>query len=309
MEQIRFIINPIAGTRRKISEIREAITRTLSSSQAYDIVLTEKPRDGALLAAEAAARNYSLIVAVGGDGTVNEVATSLVNTPCCLGIIPTGSGNGLARELDLPRDPAQACRTLFEGGTIEIDVGMIAQRYFFSTSGIGFDARISEVFNSRGTGRRGLLFYILLTAREILRYAPSPVSVRIDGRQYFFRPLILSFSNTRQYGNGAIIAPGAKLNDGLVDLCMIPPLHPLRCLVHLPKLFSGKVDQVPGFFQSRGSTIEIFRQGSGTVQVDGENFQAEAALTVSTLPRSLRVRCPATTVRRVGLAPAESFNP
>lgn len=306
MEQIRFIINPIAGTHRKIAKIKAAISEVLTNTPlVYDMVLTEKARDASRLAAEAVANHYSLVVAVGGDGTVNEVATSLVNTSCCLGIIPTGSGNGLARELDLPRDPAAALRALLGGDTLEIDVGVMARRYFFITSGVGFDARISKVFNARGSGRRGLMSYISVTTREIFHYVPDSVTVRANGREFSFRPLILTFSNTRQYGNGAIIAPGAKLNDGLLDVCMIPPLHPFRCLLHLPKLFSGKVNKVPGFFHTRAETIEIERAGAGTAQVDGETFEAESSITVSILPRSLRVRCPAATADRLRQPPAK----
>ncbi|MBI3015718.1 MAG: diacylglycerol kinase family lipid kinase [Candidatus Tectomicrobia bacterium] len=293
MEQIRFVINPIAGTRQKISEIRGAIAKVMAGSgSSYEVLLTEKAGDGALLAAEAASRHHPLVVAVGGDGTVNEVASSLVGTSSCLGIIPSGSGNGLARELHIPRDAEAACRILVEGMTLAIDVGLIADRYFLSTAGIGFEARLSKAFNENTAGCRGFWRYLLLGIREFFHYEPPVVKVIINGREFSFRPFILTFANTRQYGNRAIIAPSARANDGLLNVCMIPVMNPLRTVFHLPKLFTGQIEKAPGSFQATAQRVKVIRNVAGTVQVDGENFEAEAALTVSVLSRALKVRCP-----------------
>jgi len=293
VKKIRFIINPIAGTHRRISEIRAVIARVLAgSSSSYDIFLTERAGDGTRLASEAVAQQCALVVAVGGDGTVNEVASAVVGTPSCLGIIPAGSGNGLARELGIPRDPEAACRILIEGKTQAIDVGMIAHRYFLGTAGVGFEAWLSKVFNKSAAERRGFWQYLLLGIREFFRYKPPCVTVIINGREFSFRPFLLTFANTRQYGNRAIIAPDAKADDGLLNVCMIPVMSPLKAAFHLPKLFTGKIQKTPGSFQAIGEKITLIRRPAGTVQVDGENFEAGETLTVSILPHALKVRCP-----------------
>lgn len=291
--KILFILNPVAGGGKAAEQVAPAVHEIfLESGITYDIAATKKKGDGTVLAERAAEAGYTTVVAVGGDGTINEVATGLVGTPIVLGIIPVGSGNGLARGLRIPLNYWDACRLILRGESLAIDVGEVCGRYFFATSGIGFDAHVGKIYNEQPGHSRGLLPYFQFAVTEFFNYEPREVLLTFNGQTSRHIPFVLTVANGEQYGGGAIIAPGALPNDGFFDLVIIPQTHPLQILAHLPKLFSGTVDQFPHFESYNTNAVTIQRSGPGPVHVDGESFMADETLEYRLLPKALHVQVP-----------------
>lgn len=289
--KILCILNPIAGggrTAKRVCATMQAVFR--EAAIPYEMVTTQKTGDGLRFSANAVEEGYNVVVAIGGDGTVNEVATGLVNTPTALGIIPVGSGNGLARGLRLPLNARDACRLILAGQNKKIDVGQVAGRYFFATSGIGFDAHVGKVYHERPGHRRGLLMYFQFATTEFFRYQPQEVDLTCNGKTFQYTPLILTIANVEQYGGGAIIAPGAVPDDGLFEVSILPRMHALQVLQQLPKLFAGTIDTFPHFKSHRTASLTLTRSAAGPVHADGEPFLAGEMLEYTLLPRALQVR-------------------
>jgi len=188
----------------------------------YDIRWTERAGHAVELAQVAAAEGFAVVVAVGGDGTVNEVGRGLLGTAAAMGIVPQGSGNGLARHLRVPLGLAAALRRLAAPTFSRMDVGVINGHPFFCTAGLGFDAHVAQHFAQAGT--RGLSTYLRVTLHEYRRYRPVAVRADLDGQILATDCYVLAFANASQYGNNAYIAPRADLRDGLLDVCLIDAL-------------------------------------------------------------------------------------
>lgn len=295
--KIVFVLNPIAGGGKVAGQIVAEIHELFRDAGiTYEITPTQKKGDGVALAQQAAEAGCDMVAAIGGDGTVNEVATGLVGTTTCLSIIPVGSGNGLARGLRIPLDYRDACRLIIEGEPMPIDVGRVCERYFFATSGVGFDAHVGKVYNEQPGHRRGMLPYFQFAVTEFFNYTPQEVSLTLNGQTTRYTPLILTVANVEQYGGGAIIAPGARPDDGLFDVVIVPPTHPVHIVTHLPKLFNGTVTAFPNFESHKTQALKITRATPGPVHVDGEAFLAGEEIEYTLLPQALRVRVPAASV-------------
>jgi len=291
--RVKFILNPVAGKRRAPEKTATLLRRELGgSSWDFDIVLTERRGHGYHLAKAAVVRGYELVVAIGGDGTFKEVASGLVHTGVALGIIPSGSGMGLARDLGIPLNLKGACRALLGGRRREVDTGVINGRYFFCTAGLGFDARIGLIYDERGKGRRGILPYFYIGAKEFFLFRPEPFQVQIDERHFEVSPLLITIANCRQYGGGAQIAPRAKIDDGLLDLCILKNMSLPRALLNLPKLFTGKIDSISQMDYYQIAQAEIIREKPGPIHLDGDPFIEASRLKVSILHKSLVVWAP-----------------
>jgi YegS/Rv2252/BmrU family lipid kinase len=288
-QKIRFIINPIAGFRRDKSFIEELIHQRCKKLD-YAIVHTSGPGEATRLAQEAAAAGCRAVVAVGGDGTVNETASGLVGSETALGIIPRGSGNGLARSLNVPLQPAHALEVICTGKEHRIDAGRAAHRYFFVVTGVGFDASVGSKFNAAPL--RGPLPYFYIAAREFANYHPEPMRLRLEDSVMEMTPFLVTIANTEQYGNGAIIAPHARPDDGVLEVCVVEPMNFAEFLLQAPKLFNGKADTIPQitYYHSKMATIE--KSGPVLFHVDGEAQMSEGPVDVSVLPRALKVIVP-----------------
>lgn len=289
--KILCVLNPIAGGGRTAERVTLAIHKTFRETDAmYEIVTTQKKGDGTALSKNAVKEGYTLVVAIGGDGTVNEVATGLVGTSIVLGIIPVGSGNGLARGLRIPLHYQDACQLLLRGKTRKIDVGQVCGRYFFATSGIGFDAHVGKRYNEKSGHSRGFLPYAQFAATEYFKYTPQEVVLRCNGETFKYTPFVLTVANVEQYGSGAIIAPNAIPDDELFDVVVIPQTHFFQVVHHLPKLFLGTLDTSPYVKTHRTNSLTITRSSSGPVHVDGESFIAGETLEYSLLPHALNIQ-------------------
>lgn len=290
--RVEIIANPKAGRRRGQSELALVGDFFSRHSTQCNMETTRARGDGLIRAGKAVAEGCNLVVAVGGDGTVNEVASPLVGTETALGIIPTGSGNGLARALGIPLRVEKACQALLESRIEKIDVGQVGEKYFFSTAGIGFDALVGEKFSERYGSSRGLWPYFYLVSREVFKYRPEKIELRFNGGKITTYPLLVTVANTGQYGGGAIIAPQAALADGLFEVCVIHRLNPFLALFYARKLFTGQIAQVPQVETYQTDSLQVSKPRDCPVHVDGEPFQGDASLRVKLWPQALRVLVP-----------------
>jgi len=290
-KKIKFIINPISGIKHNRDCLKLIITNTITSDEfVYHFQQTNAPGDAFQIAKKSLDQWFDIIVAVGGDGTVNEVASALVNTKVPLGIIPIGSGNGLARGLGIPLRIKQATQTIIKGKVQQIDVGKMQGRYFFATAGAGFESVVGKRFNEGII--RGPLPYIFWGFHEFLRYKPQEVVLKFDHQIIRKKALLVAIANTMQLGNGAIIAPQAKPDDGLLDVCIIDDINILQALFNLPSLFTGLIENNPYTKFYRTSNLEIVRPQAAPIHVDGETLDGDKILNVSLLPNALNVITP-----------------
>jgi YegS/Rv2252/BmrU family lipid kinase len=229
------------------------------------------------------------VLAWGGDGTINEVASALTFDETPLGIIPAGSGNGLARELGISRRPEAAIADALRAEPRAMDVGELEGRLFVNIAGIGIDAHVASRFNDPENQRRGLFGYALLTASALLTYRPSYYRIVADHGHVEVRAILVCIANSAQFGNNARIAPGARVDDGLLDVVVVAEHSRLRTIRSLPKLFNGTIEQVPGcsIFRVRQAAIES--DEPMTFHVDGEPVHGGTRLRLRVHPGALRI--------------------
>ena len=264
--------------------------RCAAAGVPHEAVFTERPGHGRELAEDLAGRGFSPVVACGGDGTINEVASALMHGGAVLGIVPGGSGNGLARELGISLRPEAAIATALHGRDRIIDVGELAGRPFVNLAGVGLPASVADLF-ARLAGR-GLAGYVKATARQLVRYRGRRYTLVTGGRAIEQRALLVEVANGRQYGNGAVIAPRARLDDGLLDLVSVDPIGPARAVWGLWRLFNGTVDRHPYVHCSRVGGVTISADEPLLFHVDGEAVQGGCSLSAKVHPGALRVRVP-----------------
>jgi YegS/Rv2252/BmrU family lipid kinase len=220
-KSIVFVVNPISGTQGKKAILKWIDERIDRSIYDYSIVRTEYAGHASQIAAEAVKDKADVVVAIGGDGTINEIARSLVHTDTALGIIPCGSGNGLARHLHIPMEPKAAIDIINRGEQLCIDYGKINNIPFFCTCGVGFDAFVSLKFAD--SGKRGLLTYLENTLHESLTYQPETYEIENEEGTVKHKAFLIACGNASQYGNNAYITPQASLMDGLMDITIMEP--------------------------------------------------------------------------------------
>lgn len=254
--------------------------------------ITERPRHAKEIADAMVSDGVSKIVAWGGDGTVNEVASALAFRNAALAIVPGGSGNGLARELRIPFAVESALDVALGGDECRVDAGELDGRLFFNVAGIGLDARVAHRFAAEGLLHRGFARYLTITARELFTYEPDYHTVVADGTAVRVRALLIAIANARQYGNGAVIAPAARVDDGRLDVVVVSARPPLVALLQVPRLFAGQIARVRGVATTTAVQIEITSARPVLYHVDGEPFVGAAAIRARVRPGALRVTVP-----------------
>jgi YegS/Rv2252/BmrU family lipid kinase len=283
-----FIINPYSGS-KKTKKITNIINDHIAGS--YKIVYTEYSGHASELAESFAKDNGNIVVAVGGDGTINEIARSLVNTNTVMGIIPSGSGNGFARSLNIPLDTVKAIECLNMPFIKTIDSGKINDKYFFGICGVGFDALVGAKFQD--FGKRGPLPYFYIGVKEYFKYNYESYEIEENGNTDKYDPLLIAVANTSQYGNGASIAPQANPSDGYLDLCVLNKMKSGDAIKNIPLLFNGKIKQSPFYLHKRIKSIIIRRKNKkGYYHIDGEPFLYDGDLNITIVPSSLKVCVP-----------------
>lgn len=281
-----FIINPIAGGKSK-DKVPELIDRNLDKNIfTYKIAYTQAPAEASIIARQAIADN-DMIIAVGGDGTVNEIASAVAGSKAIFAVIPYGSGNGLSRFLHIPMDTAAAIKNLNYLCTETIDGAKMNGKWFFNMAGMGFDAHISEVFAKQK--ERGFSTYFKSSLQEITNYKPQTYQLTIDGKQYKREAFMLSFANSSQYGNNAHISPHASVQDGLLDVCVIKPF-PLYLFPRMGlRMFFKTADKSNYVEIIKGKQIEVKRLHDGPVHLDGEPQILGADLHIEVVPHILNI--------------------
>jgi YegS/Rv2252/BmrU family lipid kinase len=227
-------------------------------------------------------------MAWGGDGTINEVASALAFGEIPLGIVPAGSGNGLARQLGVKRQPADAIRLAIAAEPRRIDLGELGDRLFVNAAGVGFDAYVASRFNEQA-GRRGLMTYALITAKALRTYEAPEYEITTSEGSVRVRAILVTAANSAEFGNGACIAPGARVDDGLLDLVVVAERSRLQTLLGLPRLFNGTVNKVPGCSIRRVNKATIQSDRPMTFHVDGEPVAGGTILRLRIHPAALNV--------------------
>lgn len=286
-KKIIFVVNPISGTQGKKAILKWIDERIDRSIYDYSIVRTEYAGHASIIAKEAARDGIDIVVAIGGDGTINEIGRSLVHTNTALGIIPCGSGNGLARHLRIPMDPKAAIEIINQGGKCCIDYGKINNIPFFCTCGVGFDAFVSLKFAD--SGKRGLLTYLENTLHESLVYQPETYEIENEEGTMKYKAFLIACGNASQYGNNAYITPQASLTDGLMDITIMEPFTVLDVPSLSFQLFNKTIDQNSRIKTMRAKKIKIHRTKEGVLHFDGDPLMAGKELEVEIIPKGLHV--------------------
>jgi diacylglycerol kinase (ATP) len=295
---IAVIINPISGTGGRIGVARERAAQAAAfiASCGGDpscVFLTERSGHASELATAARARGISTVVAWGGDGTMNEVGTALAFTGVSIAIVPSGSGNGLARELGIPFESAAALDLARTGRDLVIDAGEIDGRLFFNLAGIGLDARVAHRFAIKGLERRGFSRYLEMTIRELMAYEPDRLTVTTPASSVTASTLLVAIANGRQYGNGAVIAPNAQLDDGKLDVVIVTHRSPLRALLEMPLIFMGRAASVRGVTMEAAESVQITSLRPVVYHLDGEPIAGALNIHARARPRALKIKVPA----------------
>ena len=286
-KKIVFVVNPKSGTQGKKAILKWIDERVDRSIYDYSIVNTEYAGHATQIAAAAVNDKVDVVVAIGGDGTVNEIARSLIHTETALGIIPCGSGNGLARHLQIPMQAKAAIDIINKGFQTRIDYGKINQIPFFCTCGVGFDAFVSLKFAD--SGKRGLLTYLENTLHESLTYQPETYEIENEEGTMKYKAFLIACGNASQYGNNAYIAPQASLTDGLMDVTIMEPFTVLDVPSLSFQLFNKTLDQNSRIKTMRAKKIKIHRAQEGVMHFDGDPLMAGKELEVEIVPAGLNV--------------------
>lgn len=284
--KVRFIINPISGVGRK-DEIPGLILQWLDSERfEYDIVYSRYRGHASELAKEATQDNVDIVCAVGGDGSVHEVGTALIGTKTKLAIIPAGSGNGLARHLNIPLNIEGAIQNINQMSVIQMDTVMVNDKPFLNASGYGFDALIAKKFDEGK--KRGFTSYIKLVVREFFKYNPVNVSVDINGQIKNMPVVMCSIANASEFGNGFCLSPKSDVTDGKIELVLLKPFRfwslPLLAFQFFrKKAHKSRFAEIISFEKAK---IKLSKR---MAHYDGEPFDVRSELNVRVVPKSLLI--------------------
>ncbi len=293
-KKIVFIVNPKSGVQGKkfiVAQIEKNIDKSLFD---YEVILTRRQGHATEIARKAAEEGVDIVCAVGGDGTVNETAAALVHTSTALAIVPSGSGNGLARHLHIPIEPAKAIALINSLSSRLIDYGVVNDLPFFCTCGVGFDAYISHKFAE--AGKRGVLTYIENVIATALKYVPETYELEIyngDNVQHsVINAFLVSCANASQYGNNAYIAPQASVCDGLMDVTIIKPFNVAEAPIIAMQLFNGNIHKNLRIESFKCERLVIRRVAEGVMHCDGEPLKMDAVLDCRIVASALHCICP-----------------
>lgn len=286
-KKIVFIMNPISGTSDK-KDIPYLIEELLDKEQFdYSILKTEYAGHAYEIAKESKEQGIDIVVAVGGDGTVNEVGRALVHSNTALGIIPTGSGNGLARHLLIPMKIKGAIQVLNDCEITDLDYGIINEHPFFCTCGVGFDAFISEKFAE--AGKRGPITYLENILKEGLKYKPETYEIEAENGTIKKKAFLISCANASQYGNNAYIAPQASMSDGMIDVIIMEPFDALEASQISIEMFNKTLDKNNKIKTFRSKEIKIYRKAPGVIHYDGDPVETGKEIVVTLKEKGIKI--------------------
>lgn len=283
------IINNYSGHGQGERAVGTVIPVLLENGYQVEHTFTQYPGHATELASKASLAGFDLVVAVGGDGTVNETAQGLLGTSTPLGIVPVGSGNGLARELGISIHMRKSALTLVKGVDRQIDVCSINNNRFFCASGIGIDALIAYQMSKAST--RGFWKYIQLAIKESILYKPLNVRMKIDGQRIDQSVFLVTFANASQFGNNAFIAPTASMSDGLMDVVVVKTFNKIWLPVFAVALFTKLLHKLPFVKAYKAQHVDLEWTDASVFHFDGEPGQLTVPATISIDPAKIVVRC------------------
>ena len=287
VKQLMIVINPISGTASKEGVDKAIRHEAAKYSLATDIRFTTGPNDATKLAKEAIEKGYYGVIACGGDGTVNETARALCGSGVAMGIIPMGSGNGLARHLNIPMTVKGAMRVIAEDRVVACDYATANGQPFFCTFGMGFDATVTYKFSEKG--KRGLTTYLQTTLDEFVNYQSEEYVIMANGKTITEQALIVACCNASQYGNNAYIAPTASIKDGLLDITIIHKGSPLKLALAGIDVLAGLVGKTANATTFRARNVTITRKEAGPAHLDGEPAHMDTRIDVEIHPAQLKL--------------------
>lgn len=283
---IWFVMNPKSGTTTPAQ--KNKITQLISNYPQSKLFLTEYAGHGTVIAKQAIEEGIDRVVAVGGDGTVNEVARGLVGSATALGIVPIGSGNGLARHLDIPLKIEKAIQFAITGKATTIDACFMNDIPFFCTAGVGFDAYVAHQFAAQGA--RGLKTYAKMALKSFRTYQPETYTIGYRGREFSKTAFSITFANATQYGNNAMISPSSKTDDGLIDLVILKPFPFGAAPIIGVRLFRGTLPNSRYIEMDTSTLFSLTSEKPLLIHFDGEPMQLKSNhITVRLEPKSLKV--------------------
>ena len=289
-KKIIAIINPISGTRPK-THIPTLIKEQINPNKfEVEILYTEYAGHATQIAHKAEEEGIDYVLAIGGDGTINETAKALIHTPTVLGIIPLGSGNGLARHLGISLDAAKAIAVVNEEKVISIDYCKANEHIFFCTAGLGFDALISKKFAE--DKHRGSLTYIKNVLTEYLKYQPQSYRIVCEEGELQEKAFLIACANASQYGNNAFIAPGANMQDGLMDITILRPFNHLEGPQLALQLFTKQITRNSKILSLRSKSFKIILEKEQIMHVDGEPISMGNEISMQTIHAGLKILVP-----------------
>jgi diacylglycerol kinase (ATP) len=289
-KKIRFIINPISGGKKK-DNIEKIISAKIDHSCFnYDIKYTQYRFHAIEIAQNAIKEGFSIVVAIGGDGTVNEISKALINTEILFGIIPVGSGNGLARFLKIPLNIEKAINIINKGKSIKIDSIKINDDYFVNMAGVGFDALISHLFAT--SEKRGFTSYVRLILKEFYKYKPQTYQLIVDNKPLEIDAFLISFANSSQFGNNAHIAPTAEINDGLIDICILKKFSWWKSIILVILMYSKKLTRSKYYNVIKTHEVEITWPERLQMHIDGDPVAFDSIVKIKIVPDSLNIIVP-----------------
>lgn len=291
-KKILFIVNPKAGITPKSKVVIELLAGNIIPSSKFipEVVFTERIGHATDLAKHAIEQGVNIVVASGGDGTVNEVASALVNTCVPMGILPAGSGNGLARSLGISMNYALALRTIIRGKTKMMDVVNVNDSMYTSIAGIGFDAFVAQKFAE--SSLRGMISYMQIILNEFSSYKPATYNLTIDGVPIEKQALMIIFANGNQFGFNTRIAPDARVDDGLIDICVVRKMPVSQLLITGYHLMKGTPEKTGYAEYFRGRNIQINNITDPLMNIDGEPKIMKTPVNISIKPLSLCIIVP-----------------
>jgi diacylglycerol kinase (ATP) len=290
VKKILFIVNPISGS-GKNNPLEKYIEEQFGNDKfTYKIIYTERAGHATELSKTAVAEGTDIIVAVGGDGTVNETARAIIGTNCALGIIPRGSGNGLARHLKLPFNVKKGLESIATGNYISIDTATLDDKVFLSIAGMGYDAHVAKKFAKAGT--RGFMTYFKIVSSDYKNYKPRKYKLILDGKTIKWTAFMVSFANSNQFGNNTSIDSSAKIDDGYIDVCIVRKVPMIRLPLVLPLLFMGKFDKSLYIEIIRAKEVTIIRKKGKAVHLDGDPYESGKQIEIKIHPLSLKIIVP-----------------
>jgi YegS/Rv2252/BmrU family lipid kinase len=290
------IVNPLsgAGATPGVAGHRVALleAKFADASVIGSVHLTERAGHAGDLARDAVRSGTRMVIAWGGDGTINEIGTALAGTNVVLGIVPAGSGNGFASEIGVPAVPEAAIDVALRGRDRAIDAGELEGRLFFNIAGVGFDAVVAQQFNLQTLGRRGMGPYVRIGLRECFRYRSARYRILLDREEIVTTALLIAFANGREYGNRIRLAPHARMDDGKLEAMVVEDRPPLARLWSGRHLALGTADKAPRIIARSIESARIESEGEMLYHLDGEIGRASGSVTVRILPKALLVRVP-----------------